>query len=128
MRVDNADQHEVIGTLSADTPTAPQAELDLRCRFLETVATLVGRQVARLQEEMARQHFCMLPDEPLVSGTPSSVIANSKSLRHVLRRLTQAGAQPGYSIAAGRIRRGQGAYGPGSALGQPPSGAASGHA
>ena len=122
VRVDNADQHEVIGTLSADTPTAPQAELDLRCRFLETVATLVGRQVARLQEEMARQHFCMLPDEPLVSGTPSSVIANSKSLRHVLRRL------PGYSIAAGRIRRGQGAYGPGSALGQPPSGAASGHA
>ena len=92
VRVENADQTEVIGTLSADTPTAPESELDLRCRFLETVATLVGRQVARLQEEMARQHFCMLPDEPLVSGTPASVIATSKSLRHVLRRLTQAGA------------------------------------
>ena len=92
VRVENGDQTEVIGTLSADTPTATESELDLRCRFLETVATLVGRQVARLQEEMARQHFCMLPDEPLVSGTPSSVIATSKSLRHVLRRLTQAGA------------------------------------
>ena len=50
VRVENADQSEVIGTLSADTPTAPDTELDLRCRFLETVATLVGRQVARLQE------------------------------------------------------------------------------
>ena len=43
VRVENAAQTEVIGTLSADTPTATESELDLRCRFLETVATLVGR-------------------------------------------------------------------------------------
>ena len=79
VRVENAAQTEVIGTLSADTPTATESELDLRCRFLETVATLVGRQVARLQEEMARHHFCMLPDEPLVSGTPSSFNVASHS-------------------------------------------------
>jgi Nif-specific regulatory protein len=123
VRVDNADRIEVIGTLSADTPTAPQEELDLRCRFLETVATLVGRQVARLQEELARQHFCMLPDEPLVSGTPF--------LGH--RQFQESAAcaappDPGRAsrprCCCGRIGRGQGAYGPGPARGQPPPGPA----
>ena len=92
VHVENGDRSEVVGILSADTPTAPQEELELRRRFLQTVATLVGRQVARLQEELSRRHACILADEPVASGMPSSIIARSKSLHHVLRRLTQAGA------------------------------------
>ena len=92
VHVENGDKSEVVGILSADTPTAPQDELDLRCRFLQTVAILVGRQVAWLQEELSRRHACILADEPLANGLPPSIIARSKSMHHVLRRLTQAGA------------------------------------
>lgn len=92
VHVENGDKSEVVGILSADTPTAPQDELDLRRHFLQTVATLVGRQVAWLQEELSRRHACILADEPVASGLPSSIIARSKSMHHVLRRLTQAGA------------------------------------
>ncbi len=81
---------DIVGTLSVDTPTASDGELRLRCRFLETVAALVGHQVAWLQEDMARRHFQMQPDdEPPRSG--QGIVAISKSMRYVLRQIGRAG-------------------------------------
>lgn len=91
VRVENGGIIEIVGTLSVDTPTAPEEELRLRCRFLETVATLVGRQVARLQEEMARRHFQMQPEDASLADIPGSIVAISKSMHHVLRQISQVG-------------------------------------
>ncbi|MDO5536061.1 MAG: sigma 54-interacting transcriptional regulator [Desulfovibrionaceae bacterium] len=91
VRVENgAGGRETIGTLSVDTPTAPADELALRCRFLETVASLVGRQVAWLQEDLVRRHFQMQPDD-LPVRNDQGIVAISKSMRNVLRQIGQAG-------------------------------------
>ena len=86
-----AEGREVVGTLSADTPTAPDNELRERCQFLETVACLAGRQVAWLQEEMSARHFLAQARlEPVDSGADSPIIAVSKNMRQVMRQVEQA--------------------------------------
>ncbi len=91
VHVDSAPgSRETVGTLSVDTPTASEEELALRCRFLETVAALVGRQVAWLQEDLARRHFLMQPDEDPPRAA-QGIVAISKSMRRVLRQIGQAG-------------------------------------
>ncbi len=81
-------ESEVLGTLSADTPMAPEATLRLRCSFLESIAALVGKRVSYLQEELARQHFQAL-SEDTVPPISSSIIGVSKSIQQVLRQAIQ---------------------------------------
>ena len=86
-------KESVVGTLSADTPAASPDVLRLRCRFLETVAALVGHQVACLQEDMLRQagHYTRQDDRPLPSvlQTMPSIVVLSKSMNHVLHHVAQ---------------------------------------
>ena len=89
IRVDN--ESEVLGTLSADTPTAPDDILRLRCSFLESVASLVGKRVSYLQEELARQHFQSPSKEDPNLPAVSSIIGSSKNIRQVLRQAIQVG-------------------------------------
>lgn len=91
---EQADERRPVGTLSADTPVAPCAELEARRRFLEVVATLVGHHVAYVQEDMVRRlgHYTRRDDEPLpgeLRHMPSIVIL-SKSMNHVLHHVAQA--------------------------------------
>lgn len=81
-------ESQIVGTLSADTPAAQPEELELRCLFLETVASLIGRQVAWLQEDLVRQHFQVLTRDGPVPHF-SGIIALSKSMRGVLRQVGQ---------------------------------------
>lgn len=86
----NSSSSQIVGTLSADTTAAPTEELQLRCLFLETVAILIGRQVAWLQEDLVRQHFqALIKDGPVPHF--SGIIADSKSMRGVLRQVGQVG-------------------------------------
>lgn len=91
VHVTSKEGEEIVGILSVDTPTAPDAELALRCSFLETIASLIGSQVAWLQEDLARQHFRHTSEQAENSIRSGSIIANSKSMRHVLRQVEQVG-------------------------------------
>lgn len=83
----------VVGTLSADTPRADAAVLRRLCRFLEVVASLVGHQVACLQEDMLREsaHYTRQDDRPLPSALQSmpSIVVLSQSMNHVLHHVAQ---------------------------------------
>lgn len=88
--VDGAEGSEVVGTLSADMPTAGEDVLRLRCRFLEMVACMVGRQVAWLQEEMAAKHFLQTAHtESGAAQAHASIVAVSKNMRQVMRQMEQ---------------------------------------
>ena len=98
---------EVIGTLSADTPPASEEKLHLRCSFLESVAALVGKQVAYLQEEMARHHFQQsMEDETPLPPMPS-IIGSSKSIRQVLRQAMQVGPSRATALLRGESGTGK---------------------
>lgn len=97
---------DVIGTLSADTPLAPDGTLRLRCSFLESVAALVGKQVAYLQEEMARQHYQQSLEEPPLPPMPS-IIGASKSIRQVLRQAMQVGPSRATALLRGESGTGK---------------------
>ena len=97
---------EIIGTLSADTPLAPPAVLRLRCRFLETVALLVGRQVAYLQEELARQHFQSESDSVEVPDMPT-IVSVSKSMRAVLAQAARVGPSRATALLRGESGTGK---------------------
>ena len=87
-----SEEDGAIGVLSADTPRAPESELSNRCLFLETVAALVGTQVAWLQEDLARQHFRHTTEQAETRITSGSIIAHSKSMLHVLHQVHQVGS------------------------------------
>ncbi|MCH5276771.1 MAG: sigma 54-interacting transcriptional regulator [Desulfovibrionaceae bacterium] len=100
------DAAEIIGTLSADTPLAPPAVLRLRCRFLEAVALLVGRQVAYLQEEMARQHFQSESDSVELPDMPT-IVSVSKSMRGVLAQAAKVGPSRATALLRGESGTGK---------------------
>ena len=97
---------EVIGTLSADTPPASEDKLRLRCSFLESVAALVGKQVAYLQEELARQHFQRSMEDVPLPPMPS-IIGSSKSIRQVLRQAMQVGPSRATALLRGESGTGK---------------------
>ena len=82
-----------VGTLSADTPRADAATLALRCRFLEVAASLVGHQVACLQEDMLRErgHYTRQDHTPLPSVLQDmpAIVVHSRSMNHVLHHVAQ---------------------------------------
>lgn len=98
---------EIIGTLSADTPIAPIADLHLRCRFLETLALLVGRQVAYLQEDMAKQHFQYENENTGDIPYLPKIISVSKSMRHVLKQVSQVGPSRATALLRGESGTGK---------------------
>lgn len=100
------DASEVIGTLSADTPIASPAALRLRCRFLETVAMLVGRQVACLQEELARQHFQHESDSLELPDMPT-IVSVSKGMRRVLAQAARVGPSRATALLRGESGTGK---------------------
>lgn len=100
------DSPEVIGTLSADTPLAPPVVLRLRCRFLETVALLVGRQVAYLQEELARQHFQHESDSVELPDM-SAIVSVSKSMRAVLAQAARVAPSRATALLRGESGTGK---------------------
>ena len=91
---DKSDQRRPVGVLSADTPCADMAVLQMRCRLLEVVASLVGHQAACLQEEMLRKstHSTEQDDKPLPKAMRDmpSIVAFSQSMNHVLHHAAQA--------------------------------------
>ena len=98
-----SEEDGAIGVLSADTPRASESELSNRCLFLETVAALVGTQVAWLQEDLARQHFRHTTEQAETRITSGSIIAHSKSMLHVLHQVHQVDrATPSSCSAASR--------------------------
>ena len=97
----------VLGTLSADTPVADEGELRTRCAFLETVAALVGRHVAYLQEEMARRHFCEPQEDKAPLPRIPSIIGASPSIRQVLRQAVQVGPSRATALIRGESGTGK---------------------
>ncbi|MFI3271003.1 MAG: sigma 54-interacting transcriptional regulator [Pseudomonadota bacterium] len=93
--VDHDDGYKVVGTLSVDTPSVPDGQdsqiLMQHCLFLESVASMIGRKVSWLQDEMLAQHFiqtAQVQDAELSNKSP--IIATSKAMQQVLRQIAQA--------------------------------------
>jgi len=83
---------ETLGTLSADLPIMPDADLERQREFLEVVADLIANQVAQLQEEMALHKHLMaqgMVTPGLDTAPPTNFVAASKSMRVVLRQARQ---------------------------------------
>lgn len=94
---DPGEGREVLGTLSADVPTASLEDLQLQCSFLQVVAGMIANYASYLQEELARQRHMMM--QGLIAGEGSEntiagadAIAFSKSMRLVLSQAVQVGA------------------------------------
>ncbi len=101
-------ESEVLGTLSADTLMAPDDILKLRRSFLESVASLVGKRVSYLQEELARQHFQSLSeDAPALPSISSSIIGSSKSMQQVLRQAIQVAPSRATALLRGESGTGK---------------------
>lgn len=97
--VNTDDGPKVVGTLSVDSPRMQsnddQQTLMQHCRFLESLASMIGRKVSWLQDEMLAQHFvrtAQMHDAELGKKTPmgTPIIATSKAMQQVLRQITQA--------------------------------------
>ncbi|NJB67413.1 Nif-specific regulatory protein [Desulfobaculum xiamenense] len=93
---DPGEAAEILGTLSVDVPAADPSELETDCMFLQVVASLVARQVATLQEELAMQRHLMAQGLPPVqAGTEGyahpNIVAASKPMRMVLQQVSQVG-------------------------------------
>ncbi|SKA65493.1 sigma-54-dependent Fis family transcriptional regulator [Desulfobaculum bizertense] len=95
---DDNNQTEVLGTLSVDVPAGTQEELEADCNFLQVVASLVAKEVASLQEEMAMQRHLLaqgMTQEPHDSSDDTfshpNIIAASKPMRMVLQQVSQVG-------------------------------------
>ncbi|ACV68122.1 sigma-54-dependent Fis family transcriptional regulator [Desulfohalobium retbaense] len=85
---------ETIGVLSADLATAPKEKLEEHCRFLETLAGIIARQAAHLQDELARreqwQRLGLLhQDGDLLQVDTEEIIAFSKTMGMVLQQIYQ---------------------------------------
>lgn len=84
-------KREILGVLSVDLPTAPRPVLESHQQFLEVVAGIIAQQVARLQDDMARERHLLSqgfsPTEPGFS--PQSIVYVSKSMRLVLQQVAQ---------------------------------------
>ncbi|WP_027184873.1 sigma 54-interacting transcriptional regulator [Desulfovibrio inopinatus] len=82
----------VLGTLSLDIPKAPLIFLETHCRFLEVLAALFGNTVPKLAEElvkpMKKRPEPSIPT-PLDDVVPTNVLAVSKSMRLVMRQISQ---------------------------------------
>lgn len=85
-----SEKDEVLGVLSADCPVAPRHILEQRCRFLESIAALVGHQVSYLQDKMCcRAWNAIQAAEALDITLPPQVVAVSRSMRQIMRQITQ---------------------------------------
>ena len=96
---------EVLGTLSADTPTASEETLRLSLHFLEVVASVIGRHVAFLQEDMARLHFQFCTEDEL--PRIPSIIGTSGSIRTVLRQIDQVASSRATVLVRGESGTGK---------------------
>ena len=108
---DEKRQRNPVGVLSADTPCADPSVLQMRCRLLEIVASLVGHQAACLQEEMLRKstHSTALDEKPLPKAMRDipSIVAFSQSMNHVLHHAAQAAPSPTTILLRGETGTGK---------------------
>lgn len=94
----DADEHtEILGTLSVDVPAGDPEDLQTDTKFLQAVASLVAKEVANIQEEMAMQRHLMSQGMPPAQqggddaiGHPN-IVAASKPMRMVLQQVSQVG-------------------------------------
>jgi Nif-specific regulatory protein len=83
-------QRDILGVLSVDLPAAPVQILETHREFLEVVARIIAHQVARLQEDMAReQHLLAQGLSGDSSFSPKNIVYVSKSMRLVLQQVSQ---------------------------------------
>lgn len=84
-------ERDILGVLSADLPAMPLPDLEAHRQFLEVVAGIIAHQVARLQEDLAREQHLL--SQGLVLGepgfSPRNIVFVSKSMRLVLQQVAQ---------------------------------------
>ncbi|MHC1789664.1 sigma 54-interacting transcriptional regulator [Solidesulfovibrio sp.] len=85
----------VVGALSIDLPKAPMVFLEAHREFLAVVGGILGNAALRLRDELdtSRRTAAIVPQTPdaLPTATvPTQPVAVSKSIRLVLRQISQA--------------------------------------
>jgi Nif-specific regulatory protein len=90
---------DVIGALSVDLPKAPMVFLEAHREFLAVVGGILGNAALRLRDELdlsrrsvaaAVQPVGVAAEEPAPEAVPAQPVAVSKSIRLVLRQISQA--------------------------------------
>ncbi|WP_461209119.1 sigma-54-dependent Fis family transcriptional regulator [Desulfocurvus sp. DL9XJH121] len=100
---------DILGTLSVDVPAATAEELSVDCEFLGVVASMVAKEVASLQEEMAMQRHLLA--QGVVSGgdgySHPNIVAASKPIRMVLQQISQVGPSRATALLRGESGTGK---------------------
>ena len=87
----------VIGTLSIDRETAPEADLDQALKLLETVANIIAEAVASCLEQHEERRQLLeenmrLREELGATLRPSNIIGNCNAMRAVYKMISQVAA------------------------------------
>ena len=100
---------DMLGTLSVDLPSGPDDELENDCAFLQVVASMVAKEVASLQEEMAMQRHLLA--QGMASGgdgySHPNIVAASKPIRMVLQQISQVGPSRATALLRGESGTGK---------------------
>lgn len=85
------EKREILGVLSVDLPTVSQDVLETHRQFLEVIAGIIAQQVARLQEDMAREQHLLSQGLSMAEPgfSPQNIVFVSKSMRLVLQQISQ---------------------------------------
>ena len=87
-------QRRVIGTISIDRQTAPEAELQRDLDFLKLVANILAEGVARIRDEIEEREGLMAENRRLLLElgdryNPSNMVGNCSSMRQVYEQIAQ---------------------------------------
>ena len=103
---------EVIGTLSIDTPAAPEKQLKKLMGFLKTMANILADAVATFREEIEEKELLKAENERLKRelGTqfrPGSIVGNCGSMQEVYAMIAQVADSPATVLIRGESGTGK---------------------
>ncbi len=104
---------EALGVLSADIPCQPSDVLDMHCAFLEVLASVIARQTAYLQENMAQKELWasmgflgenLERDKAL---DQAKIVATSKAMAFVMGQILQVASSKASVLLRGESGTGK---------------------
>ena len=103
---------EVIGTLSADPPTAPQAALEAQAAFLGTIANLLAEAVAGMRAQVEEREALLAENRRLrfelgEQFRPEHIIGNCAAMRAIYAQIAQVADSPATVLIRGESGTGK---------------------
>lgn len=105
-------QHEVIGTMSIDRPTASKEELHRDLKFLQLVADILAEGVSGIREQIKEHENLMAENRRLKQRLddlyhPHNIVGNCSSMRQVYEQIAQVAGSPATVLIRGESGTGK---------------------